>query len=156
MSTHAGSERARPSKVEPTADGTPTMPGWMAGRMIDGVQLLVDGQTPRWSPPRWIRVLEDQGYDRAAEGDVFFVVVHVADGDVRSLSTVRAALKYARSLIERSTTPVEPTSLRIECRTPSGRVVPVVAGRAILGMARGAEDAEPIRAISGPAHIPSR
>jgi hypothetical protein len=133
---------------------TPEIAGWMAGRMIDGVELRVDGEAPRWSPPRWIRALEDQGYDPAQEGDPFFVVAHAVEGDLRSFSTVRAALRSARSLTERRRSPVEAASLRIECRTPSGRVVPVVSGPPILGMARGALDAEPITAISGPAYLP--
>jgi hypothetical protein len=38
----------------------------------------------------------------------------------------------------------------IDCRTKSGLAVPVVWGRALLGMARGALDAEPIKVVAAP------
>jgi hypothetical protein len=165
MSTNAGSERVTAGKAAsvhqnppavtgaPPPEGSPVVPGWMAGRMIDGVETVVDGKPPKWSPPRWLRELEAQGYDRTAEGEPTFVVTHVSDGDLRGFPNVRDALRYGRSLIQRRRAPVGPDSLAIDCRTPSGRVVLVVADRAFLGMAQGALDNEPITVISAPSEI---
>jgi hypothetical protein len=57
---------------------------------------------------------------------------------------------YSRSLIVRRRKPVQPDSLSIDCRTKSGLNVPVVWDRALLGMARGALDAEPIKVVTAP------
>jgi hypothetical protein len=46
-------------------------PGWRAGRLIDGYEFRVAGKPPAWTPPLWIRQLQDEGYDRAAEGDPY-------------------------------------------------------------------------------------
>jgi hypothetical protein len=123
----------------------------MAGRMIDGVELAVDGRPPEWSPPVWLPLLEAQGYDRSADGELTFVVTHINDGELRRFATVREALRYSRSLILRRRRPVHPDSIAIDCRATSGLTAPVVWGRALLGMARGALDSEPIRVIEGPA-----
>ncbi len=131
-------------------DGSPPERGWMAGRLIDGFELAVDGRTPEWSPPRWLRTLQAQGYDQSVDGDPIFVVSHISDGEMRRFSNLREALRYGRSLVERRRRPVHPDSLAIDCRTATGRVAPVVWGRALLGMARGALDAEPITVVEAP------
>ena len=82
------------------------------------------------------------------DGDPTFVLTHIANGELRRFANVRDALKYGRSLIERRRRPVHPDSLAIDCRTTSGRTVPVVWGRALLGMAQGALDAEPITTVT--------
>jgi hypothetical protein len=123
----------------------------MAGRLIDGFEVVVDGRPPTWSPPRWLRALEAQGYDRSAHGEPVFVLTHITDGELRRCATVRDALGYGRSLILRRRRPVHPDSIAIDCRTTSGLTAPVVWGRALLGMARGALDSEPIRSIGVPA-----
>jgi hypothetical protein len=74
-------------------------------------------------------------------------VTHITDGELRRFATVRDALRYGRSLILRRREPVQPDSISIDCRTTSGLTVPVVLGRALVGMARGALDAEPITVI---------
>lgn len=135
----------------PMPDGSPPERGWMAGRLIDGFELAVDGQPPQWSPPRWLRALEAQGYDRSVDGEPVFVVTHITDGELRRFATVRDALHYGRSLILRRRRPVHPDSISIDCRTTSGLVAPVVWGRALVGMARGALDAEPITVVGAPA-----
>jgi hypothetical protein len=122
----------------------------MVGRLIDGFQLAVDGQPPKWSPPRWLRALESRGHDPSVDGDPVFVVTHITEGELRRFASVREALRYGRSLIVRRRKPVQADSLSIDCRTKSGLNVPVVWGRALLGMARGALDAEPIKVVTTP------
>ena len=135
----------------PMPDGSPPERGWMAGRLIDGFDLAVDGQPPEWSPPRWLRALEARGYDPSVDGNPFFVVTHIADGELRRFANARDALRFGRSLILRRRRPVQPDSLSIDCRTMSGLTVPVVWGQALVGMARGALDAEPITVVRAPA-----
>jgi hypothetical protein len=135
----------------PALDGSPPERGWMAGRLVDGFELAVDGRPPEWNPPRWLRALEAMGYDRSVDGGPVFVVTHITDGEMRRFASVRDALRYGRSLILRRRKPVHPDSLSIDCRTKSGLVVPVVWGRALIGMARGALDADPIKVVSAPA-----
>jgi len=134
----------------PMPDGSPPERGWMAGRLIGGFELVVDGQPPEWSPPRWLRALEAKGYDRSVDGEPVFVVTHITDGELRRFAAVKEALRYGRSLILRRRRPVHPDSISIDCRTKSGLIVPVVWGRALVGMARGALDAEPICVITAP------
>ena len=122
----------------------------MAGRLIDGFELAIDGQPPEWSPPRWLRALEARGYDSSRDGDPVFVVTHITDGELRRFASVREALRYGRSLIVRRRRPVHPDSLSIDCRSKSGLIVPVVWGRVLIGMARGALDAEPIKVVAAP------
>ena len=135
----------------PVPDDAPLERGWMAGRLIDGFELVVDGKPPEWCPPRWLRALEAQGFQRSVDGDPAFVVAHITDGELRRFTTVRDALRYGRSCILRRRRPVHPDSISIDCRTTSGLTVPVVWGRALVGMARGALDAEPITVIGVPA-----
>ena len=116
--------------------------------MIDGYWFAQDGREPIWKPPRWIRLLEARGYQRAIEGVPFFVVSASRRGELSRFDDLRDALRYALASLKRDR---HPDSLAIDCRTASGRSVPVVWGRALLGMARGAIDAEPIRVIEAPA-----
>jgi hypothetical protein len=120
----------------------------MAGRLIGGFELAFDVLPPEWSPPRWLRALEARGYDPSVDGDPVFVVTHITDGELRRFDSVREALRYGRSLIVRRRKPVHPDSLSIDCRTKSGLIVPMVWGRALVGMARGALDAEPIKVVA--------
>ena len=164
MSTNADASRVTASEAAsvlqdplgltgaPMPDGSPPERGWMAGRLIDGFELAVDGQAPEWSPPRWLRTLEAKGYDPSVDGDPVFVVTHITDAELRRFASLREALRYGRSLILRRRKPVHPDSLSIDCRTKSGLNVPVVWGRALLGMARGALDAEPIKVVTTPRH----
>ena|ERR1035437_4631169 len=134
----------------PMPDGSPPERGWLSGRLIDGFELAVDGQPPEWSPPRWLRALEAKGYDRSVDGEPVFVVMHITDGELRRFDAVKDALRYGRSQILRRRRPVHPDSISIDCRTKSGLIVPVVWGRALVGMARGALDAEPITVVRVP------
>jgi len=84
------------------------------------------------------------------DGDPVFVLTHITDGELRRFASVREALRYGRSLILRRRKPVHSDSLSIDCRTKSGLIVPVVWGRALIGMARGALEAEPIKAVTAP------
>jgi hypothetical protein len=88
------------------------------------------------------------GYDPSVDGDPVFVVTHITEGELRRFDSVREALRYGRSLILRRRKPVQPDSLSIDCRTKSGLIVPVVWGRALVGMAYGALDAEPIKVVA--------
>jgi hypothetical protein len=128
----------------------------MAGRLIDGFQIWIDGRAPVWRSPRWLEALQSRGYDSSVDGPVAFVVTDIHVGELRRFSDLRAALRYGRARLERRRLPVHPDSLAIDCRTPTGLIEPVVWGRALLGMARGALDAEPITALSGPAVLPGR
>src|SRR3990172_10324792 len=92
-------------------DGSASERGWMAGRLVDGFELAVDGQPPEWNPPRWLRLLEAAGYDRAVEGEPIFVVIHGTDGELRRFATLRDALGYARSRILRRPRPAHPESI---------------------------------------------
>ncbi len=119
----------------------------MAGRLVDGYTLAADGQPPGWTPPRWIRALEDQGFDAATEGEPFFVVTHLTIGEVGRFPTIREALRFALDGIREQW---HPESLTIDCRTATGRIAPVVWGRPLVGMARGALEDEPIRVVEAP------
>jgi len=121
----------------------------MAGRFIDGHWFAQDGRAPVWQPPDWIRLLEAAGYDRAAEGEPFFVVSDIRQGELARFDDLREALRFALSALE-DEHQRHPESLAIDCRTGSGRVAPVVWGRPVAGMARGALEAEPIRIIEAP------
>ena len=117
---------------------------------MDGHWFAKDGTDPVWTPPRWTRILESQGYDRATDGEPYFVVSEVA----RELATfveIRAAFRFVLDHIGRGCEGPERETLSIDCRTPSGRVVRVVQGRSVIGMARGAVTDEPITIIEAPA-----
>ena len=125
-------------------------PGRDAGRMVDGVDLVIDGRPPVRRPPRWIRRLEDRGYDSATEGPVSFVVL-VDDEPRQASDDVREALYEALALIGAGH---HPARLRVEARTPSGLGVQVVSAHQIIGMAIGALEDPPITVIEGPSVLP--
>jgi hypothetical protein len=121
-------------------------PGRDAGRMVDGVDLVIDGQPPVRMPPRWIRKLEDRGYDSATDGPVSYVVL-VDDEPRLAAKDVRKALYEALALIGAGH---HPDRLRVEARTPTGLGVQVVSAHRIIGMAIGALEDPPITVIEGP------
>ncbi|MGH2408204.1 MAG: hypothetical protein ACRDF7_09025 [Candidatus Limnocylindrales bacterium] len=120
----------------------------MAGRLIDGHWFAQDGRDPVWQPPDWIRLLEADGYDSELEGEPFYVVTDMHLGELARFGNLRAAFTYALDALRRDR---HPESLAIDCRTSSGRSAPVVWGRPVRGMARGALEAEPVRVIEAPA-----
>lgn len=132
------------------AKAIPSDPGWMAGRFIDGHWFAQDGRAAVWRPPTWIRLLEAAGYDRAAEGEPVFVVSEMRLGELARFDDLREAFRFALGAIQ-GKPHRHPESLAIDCRTASGRIVPVVWGRPVVGMARGALEAEPIRTLEAPA-----
>ena len=116
---------------------------------MDGPWFAQDGTDPVWTPQRWIRILESQGYDRATDGEPFFVVSG-ASGELATFGEIRAAFQFVLDHIGRGCEGPGPETLSIDCRTPSGRVVRVVQGRSAIGMARGALIDEPITIITAP------
>ncbi len=126
-------------------------PGRDAGRMVDGVDLIIDGQPAMRRPPRWIRKLEDRGYDPATDGAVSFVIL-VDDEPRQAIEDVREALYEALALIGAGH---HPDRIRVEARTRSGLGVQVVGAHRIIGMAIGALQDEPITVIEGPSVLPA-
>jgi hypothetical protein len=125
-------------------------PGRDAGRMVDGVDLVIDGRPPVRRPPRWIRNLEDRGYDPAVDGAVSFVIL-VDDEPRLAIDDVREALYEALALIGGGH---HPDRIRVEARTRSGLGVQVVSAHCIIGMAIGALQDPPITVIEGPSVLP--
>jgi hypothetical protein len=125
-------------------------PGRDAGRMVDGVDLVIDGKPPVRRPPRWIRKLEGRGYDPATEGAVSFVIL-VDDEPRQAIDDVREALYEALALIGAGH---HPDRIRVEARTRSGLGVQVVSAYRIIGMAIGALQDPPITVIEGPSVLP--
>ncbi len=107
----------------------------MAGRMIDGYWSQADGEDPIWRPPK-----------------PFFVVTDMREGEIGRFDDVRGALRLAADGIRRRSWRRD--SLCIDCRTRTGRSVPVVFGRPVEGVAAGALDAKPILSLSGPKWLP--
>jgi hypothetical protein len=125
-------------------------PGRPAGRMVDGVDLVIDGEPAGRMPPRWIEQLEARGYDPTIDGPVLFEVI--ADRQRGpSLSDVREALYEALADIAAGR---HPDRVRIEARTITGRSVEVVRGHHVIGMAIGALEDEPLLVIEGPSVLP--
>ena len=151
--TTAWSRRRRSSRI-PLAltgasmpDGSPPERGWMAGRLIDGFDLVVKGRAPEWEPASLAPDSRGTGLRsiRPRRPGLRRQPHHR-----RGAATVpdRARRTEVRKMAHRATTaPVHPNSLAIDCRTETGRAAPVVWGRALLGMARGAIDAEPITVV---------
>jgi hypothetical protein len=125
-------------------------PGRDAGRMVDGVDLVIDGRPPVRRPPRWIRKLEDRGYDPAVDGAVSFVIL-VDDEPRLAIDDVREALYEALALIGSGH---HPDRIRVEARTRSGLEAQVVSAHRIIGMAIGALQDSPITVIEGPSVLP--
>lgn len=118
--------------------------------MIDGVDLVIDGEPPVRMPARWMRKLEDRGYVPAAEDPVSFVVL-VDDEPRVAAKDVRKALYEALTLIGAGH---HPDRLRVEARTRSGLGVQVVSAHRIIGMAIGALEDPPITVIEGSSVLP--
>jgi hypothetical protein len=118
--------------------------------MVDGIDLIIDGQPAIRRPPRWVRKLQNRGYDPATDGVVSFVVL--VDGEPRqSIEDVREALYEALALIGAGH---HPDRIRVEARTRSGLAVLVVSAHRIIGMAIGALQDPPITVIEGPSVLP--
>jgi hypothetical protein len=118
--------------------------------MVDGVDLVIDGGPPVRRPPRWIRKLEQRGYDPAVDGPVSFVIL-VDDEPQETIDDVREALYAGLALIGSGH---HPDRVRIEARTRSGLEVQVVSAHRIIGMAIGALEDPPITVIEGPSVLP--
>lgn len=124
-------------------------PGRHAGRVVDGVDVVVDGEPAGRMAPRWIEQLEKLGYDASTDGPVEFDIV--IDGQSRQrLDDIREALYEALASIAAGR---HPDRIRIEARG-AGRSVEVVAGHQVIGMAIGALEDEPLRVIEGPSVLP--
>jgi len=126
-------------------------PGRDAGRMVDGVDLVIDGKPAGRQPPRWIRQLLSLGYNPAVDGVVSYLVL-VDDQPFQVRDDVREALYEALAAIGAGRLPKR---LRIEARTANGLAVEIVSDFRIIGMAIGALQDEPITAIEGPAWLPA-
>ena len=120
--------------------------------MIDGYWTEIDGEEPIWQPPRWMVLLDRDGYRPSVDGPTVFVVTDMREGEIGRFDDVRAALRLALDVIRQK--PWRRESLCIDCRTRTGRIVPVVFGRPVEGVASGALEATPIRSLSGPRYLP--
>jgi hypothetical protein len=125
--------------------------GRVAGRMVDGVDVVIDGIPAGRMAPRWERRLMTLGYDPEIEGPVSFAVD--VDGVIasREVSDVRAALLAARRAVEAGHSPRD---VEVHAVTQSGLSVSVVTGTPIVGMAIGAIEDPPITVIEGPSVLP--
>jgi hypothetical protein len=128
-----------------------TMPGRMAGRQVDGVELIIDGVSHGWSPPRWERLLLQQGWSRDRDGPVSFEVQLPRETAVRTFLDVRTALRCARTAVEAGR---DCWDVILTAVTSNNLRVRIVTGTPIVGMAIGALEDEQIRVIDGPAWLP--
>ena len=127
------------------------MPGRLAGRQVDGVELIIDGISHGWSPPLWEELLAKRGWDRERDGGLTFEVRAGGACPTHSSGDVRSALREARSLVEAGT---DCWSVAVTAVTPSGLEEEVVTGTPIVGMAIGALEDPPTIAIDGPSWLP--
>ena len=74
----------------------------MAGRLVDGYDVVIDGHSPVYSPPPWISELAAQGYRADVDGAVTFVVTQAGSGVVAQFETIRDALPFARDSLVRA------------------------------------------------------
>lgn len=125
-------------------------PGRDAGRMVDGVDLVIDGFPAGRRPPRWIRDLQKWGYEPAIDGPVTYILV-IDDQPRQSLDDIREVLYEALASIGAG---YHPDRVRVEARTPTGRSAEVVRGHQTIGMAIGALQDPPITVIEGPSVLP--
>ena len=125
-------------------------PGRDAGRMVDGVDIVIDDLPAGRRPPRWIRNLEHHGYDAATDGDIDFEIL-VDDKSLTRMRDIRETLFEALALIAAGR---HPDRVRIDAVTTDGLRVQVVSGHPIIGMAIGALQDEPITVIEGPSVLP--
>ena len=126
------------------------MPGRLAGRRVDGVDLIIDGVSRGWSPPRWERLLGRRGWDRDRDGPLSFEV-RVNQLPVATFDDVRSALRKARSVVETGT---DCWNVLVTAVTRPGLEQRVVTGTPIVGMAIGALEDPPTIAIDGPSWLP--
>jgi hypothetical protein len=127
------------------------MPGRVAGRMVDGVDIIIDEVPAGRMPPRWVRKLTTLGYDPDVEGPITYVVEVAGIPAARGFPEVRPALLAARWAVEAGHSPRE---VEVRAVTRSGRSVSVVTGTPIIGMAIGATEDPPITVIEGPSVLP--
>jgi hypothetical protein len=125
--------------------------GRTAGRLVDGVSLVIDGIPSGRRPPRWERALAEAGYLSGVDGKIGFAVQLAGATDDRCFEDVRSALREARAIVESGS---DPWDVVVLARTASGRSVVVVTGPPIIGMAIGALDDPPITVIEGPSVLP--
>ena len=117
--------------------------------MVDGVDLVIDGNPAGRMPPRWVRQLTSMGYDPAADGPVAFAVV--VDGrSAPPVATIRLALSAALATIDAG---CSPDLVSVEVVTPTGLHLEVVRGTPVIGMAKGALEDAPIRVVEGPSQL---
>jgi hypothetical protein len=127
------------------------MPGRVAGRMVDGVDIIIDDVPAGRMAPRWVRRLSALGYDPGVEGPITFELLVRDDPDGMGFADVRAALGAARNAVESGH---GPRDVEVRAVTRSGRIVQVVTGTPIVGMAIGALEDPPITVIEGPSVLP--
>jgi len=125
--------------------------GRVAGRLVDGVDLVIDGIPAGRRPPRWERRLVILGYEPDVEGPVTFAVDALGFPGPQQFSDVRSALRAARGAVEEGRSPCD---IEVRAVTRSGRSVSVVTGTPIVGMAIGALEDPPITVIEGPSVLP--
>jgi hypothetical protein len=117
--------------------------------LVDGVDVVIDGEPAGRMPPRWIDQLERRGYKPSTDGPVQFDIV--VDGQPRQrLGDIREALYEALADIAAGR---HPDRVRIEAHA-AGRSVEVVRGHQVIGMAIGALEDEPLLVIEGPSVLP--
>jgi hypothetical protein len=137
---------------QPDVDRLQYLPqGRVAGRLVDGVDLIIDGVPAGRRPPRWERQLASIGYDPDAEGSIAFAVEVEGLPGPEWFADVRSALEAARRAVEAGR---DPREVEVRAVTPSGRSVSVVTGTPIVGMAIGAIEDPPITVIEGPSALP--
>lgn len=125
-------------------------PGRDAGRMIDGVDLVIDGKPAGRMPPRWTERFAAAGYEADRDGPTSYVLI--IDNEVRqAFDDVREALYEALANIAAGR---HPDRICVEARTPTGLSARIVRGHRAIGMAIGALQDPPIRVIEGPAVLP--
>jgi len=127
------------------------MPGRVAGRMVDGVDIIIDDVPAGRMSPRWVRKLATLGYDPDVDGPITYVVDIAGIPTAQEVSEVRAALRTAQAAVEAGRSPRD---VEVRAVTRSGRSVSVVTGSPIVGMAIGALQDPPITVIEGPSVLP--
>jgi hypothetical protein len=125
-------------------------PGRDDGRMIDGLDLVIDGRPAGRMAPRWLRDLQKLGYEPDQHGPARFAVL--LDDRVRQVrDDIREALYEAMALVGQGG---DPRRVRVEARAGEDLTVEVVSGHRLIGMAIGALQDEPITVAEGPAWLP--
>lgn len=125
--------------------------GRLAGRRVDGVEVIIDGVSQGWSPPRWERLLAEQGWDRGRDGSVLFEVQIADAATPRRHADVRSALREARAAVESG---IDCFAVVVTAMTSTGLHANVVTGWPVVGMAIGATEDEQVRVVEGPAWLP--